>query len=323
MGTEKEFFRTPRTYLSEQAFLATLPWGRFYRHPHAIISPDDRLLVDMSSWWGERPEDHWIFDKLRISRAHTLPGRTFHLGGSSWFFHFLFDWLPSLDLLERAGLSLADFDHIIFEHHGQPFADAVLDHLSIPRGKIVDPRKYPHIRCESLTASSYPWNHGPWRAEYLKRAFSHYGAASPVSSRRIYISRRSARGRRVVNEDDLLPILERHGFAVIDMEQFTFGEQIAIFRQAEVIAGPAGAAFTLLSFCQPGTKVLSMMSDADRTGSALMTVWDTVCAFNGLDFYLLCVPVPNLHVSENTPFFSADLMPDVNMFGQMLSRMLD
>lgn len=322
LGTEKEFFRTPRAYRSEEAFLATLPWGRFYHHPHAIIAQDDRLLVDMSSWWGERPEDHWLFERLRLAPAHTLGGRTLHIGGGSWFFHFLFDSLPTLGLIERAGMKLAEFDHIILENHGQPFAEAVIDHLAIPRGKIVDPRAHPHLRCESLTAPSYPWNHAAWRSEFLRAAFAGYGAASPVPAKRIYISRKGAKMRRVANEEELAPILARHGFAMVEMEKFSFAEQIAIFRQAEIVVGPAGAAFTLLSFCKPGTKVLSMMSDEDTSGGALMKVWDMVCALNGLDFYLLCAPSPNLDVTADTPFFSADLKPDVALFEQILGAML-
>jgi capsular polysaccharide biosynthesis protein len=322
LGTEKEFFLTPRTYRSEEAFLATLPWGRSYHHPYAIIAADDRLLVDMSSWWGERPEDHWLFDRLRLAPAHTLRGRTLQIGGGSWFFHFLFDWLPTLGLVEQAGMRLADFDHIVLENPGQPFAETVIDHLAIPRAKIVDPRVHPHLRCESLTAPSYPWDQGVWRSEFLRSAFAGLDGASPVSSKRIFISRKGARMRRIVNEGDLAPILAREGFVMLEIEKFSFAEQIAIFRQAEIVAGPAGAAFTLLSFCKPGTKVLSMMSDADTSGGALMKVWDMVCKLNGLDFYLLCTPSPNLEVTADTPFFSADLKPDVALFEQIAAAML-
>ena len=195
-------------------------------------------------------------------------------------------------------------------------------HFAIPRGKIVDPRQHPYLLCESLTAASYPWNHGPWRSQYLQRAVANYGGKSPISSKRIYISRKSARMRRIVNEDELAPILVRHGFQSIEADQFSFAEQIAIFRRAEVLVGPAGAAFTLLCFCQPGTKVLSMMSDADQSEGALTKVWDTVCAFNELDFYLICADSPNLHVTATTAHSSADLKPDLTQFEQMLDAML-
>ena len=322
LGSEDPFFLTPRTYRSEATFLATLPWGRFYRYPQAFIAPDDRLLVDMSTVWGEHPEDHWLFDKMRLARPHTLRGKTLHLGSSSWFFHFLFDDLPTLDLVERAGMKLAEFDHILLENHGQPYANAVIDQLAIPRGKIVDPREHPHLLCESLTGPSFPANHSQWRSEFLRRAFENCRAESPVSSRRIFIMRKMARGRHLVNEEELMPILRRHGFVMLEMDKFPFAEQIAIFRQAEVIAGPAGAAFTLLNFCRPGTKVLSMMGETDRTGGALMKVWDMVSAFNGLEFYLLCSGSPNLHMNALTAHYSADLMPDVKLFEQMIESMV-
>ncbi len=321
-GTEKEHYRTGKTYRSEDAFIATLPWGRFYRQPHAIIGPDDRLMVDMSPWWGENPRDHWIFDRIRLAKARTLRGRTLSLGTSFWFFHFLFDHLPTLGLMERAGMRLADFDHLIFEFHGQPFASAALDYLGIPREKIVDPREHPHLLCESLTAPSHPCDWGAWRCEYLRRAFADWRVPRPVSSKRIYISRRNAPGRRAANEEELLPILERHGFAIVEMEKFSLPEQISIFREAEMIVAVGGAAFTLLSFSNPGTKVLSMFCDEDMTGGALMKMWDMMCAWNGIEFNLLCGPSPNLEVNIGAPCFVADLLVDVKLFEEMIGKMM-
>jgi hypothetical protein len=322
LGTDKEFFRTPLTYQSEEAFLATIPWGRFYRQPRAFIAPDDRLLVDMSPWWGENPRDHWIFDRMKLAKARTLRGRTLELGETSWFFHFLFDNLPTLDLLERAGRSIAEFDHIILESYGQPFVGTVIDHLRIPREKIVDPRQHPHLLCESLTAISHPGGYDRWRPAFLKRAFADLRATPPVSSRRIYISRKNAPGRRVANDGELEPILRRHGFAILEMEKLSFAEQVTAFRQAEVVAGPAGAAFTHLNFCQPGTRVLSMMCDEDTSAGALMKVWDTTCALNGLEFHLLCAPSPNLHVTVGSASFVADIQPDVKLFEQMIGALV-
>jgi len=322
VGTEKEYLLTSRTYRSEESFLATIPWGRFYRQPRAFIAPDDRLLVDMSPWWGGKWEDHWIFDRMKLSRARTLRGKTLELGSSFWFFHFLFDHLPTLGLLERAGMSLAEFDHIIFEDHGQPFAKAVLDHLGIRREKIVDPREHPHLLCESLTAASHPGEWGDWRSAWMKRAFADIETVPPTFSKRIYVSRKGAPGRRVLNEAELEPFLKHHGFAILEMEKLSFAEQISTFRQAEVIAGVGGAAFTLLNFCRPGTKVLSIMCDEDTSAGAVMKMWDTVAALNGIEFYRLCAPSPNLYATVGSASFVADLELDVKLFEQMIGALI-
>lgn len=321
-GTTKQLYLNGKTYRSEDAFIATIPWGRFYRQPQAIIGPDDRLLVDMSPWWGEKWEDHWIFDRIKLKKARTLRGKSLCLGSTAWFFHFLFDHLPILDMIERAGMRLPDFDHIILENHGQPFANVVLDHLGIPREKIVDPREHPHLLCESLTAASHPMDWGDWRPAYLRRAFADCCVKPPFSASRIYITRRNAPGRRVVNEHEILPLLERRGFEIIEVEKYTLPEQIAIFRQAEVIVAVGGAAFTLLSFSKPGTKVMSLFCDEDTTGGATMKMWDMICALNGIEFNMLCVPSPNLDVNIGAPCFVADMKPDVGAFEQMLDDVL-
>jgi capsular polysaccharide biosynthesis protein len=106
------------------------------------------------------------------------------------------------------------------------------------------------------------------------------------------------------------------------MEKLSFAEQISTFRQAEVIAGVGGAAFTLLNFCRPGTKVLSIMCDEDTSAGAVMKMWDTVAALNGIEFYRLCAPSPNLYATVGSASFVADLELDVKLFEQMIGALI-
>ena len=76
--------------------------------------------------------------------------------------------------------------------------------------------------------------------------------------RRIYISRAKAQRRKLLNEKDIWPILEKLGFELVFMEEMSFSAQIEAMQQAEIVVAPHGAAITNVLFCQPGTHVLEI-----------------------------------------------------------------
>jgi capsular polysaccharide biosynthesis protein len=79
-------------------------------------------------------------------------------------------------------------------------------------------------------------------------------------TRRLYITRRLAGRRHVLNEAELEPILADYGFEIIEAETLSFHDQVRLFSQAEAVAGPHGAGFTNLVFAPPGCRVLEMFA---------------------------------------------------------------
>lgn len=59
---------------------------------------------------------------------------------------------------------------------------------------------------------------------------------------RFYISRRRAKHRRVLNETALMELLAPFGFQMIFVEDYDFSQQVELFRNAEAIVSPHGAA---------------------------------------------------------------------------------
>jgi capsular polysaccharide biosynthesis protein len=59
---------------------------------------------------------------------------------------------------------------------------------------------------------------------------------------RLYLSRRGARHRRVLNEDELLRFLAAYGFREFMVGEMCFRDEVALFQRAEIILGPHGAA---------------------------------------------------------------------------------
>ncbi|MEW6643834.1 MAG: glycosyltransferase family 61 protein [Pseudomonadota bacterium] len=82
-----------------------------------------------------------------------------------------------------------------------------------------------------------------------------------ASGRRLYLQRRTSaygNARAVVNSFNVEEIMRRAGFDLIETGSMTIHEQIAAFRNAEVVVAPIGAAMTNLIFAPRGCRVLSL-----------------------------------------------------------------
>jgi hypothetical protein len=84
----------------------------------------------------------------------------------------------------------------------------------------------------------------------------------------LYLSRDDSKMRRVANEADLIPALERLGFRAISASNMSVLEQIETFRQARVVIGAHGAGLTNVLFCRPGTKLVEIFPEGGVHGSA-------------------------------------------------------
>ncbi|WP_338007703.1 glycosyltransferase family 61 protein [Natronoglomus mannanivorans] len=71
---------------------------------------------------------------------------------------------------------------------------------------------------------------------------------SPRKGARIYISRRNATKRQVVNEESVSNALQRLGFETYALEELSVEEQVELFSDAEVVVGPHGAGLANLVY---------------------------------------------------------------------------
>jgi hypothetical protein len=69
---------------------------------------------------------------------------------------------------------------------------------------------------------------------------------------RIYLSRQNQNHRRIKNQSELQKVLDYYGFKTIIPEELSFLEQVEIVRNAKILFGPQGSAFTLQIFMPPG-----------------------------------------------------------------------
>jgi capsular polysaccharide biosynthesis protein len=103
--------------------------------------------------------------------------------------------------------------------------------------------------------------------DYLRQRALARVAPAPRLPKKIYLSRRGYRSRTLINERELETEFRRAGFSHVRTETLGFLEQVRLFHNAEVIAGPGGAALSNLLFCSPGAKVLALTGERNKTYS--------------------------------------------------------
>jgi len=118
--------------------------------------------------------------------------------------------------------------------------------------------------------------------EFVRRLFLPEEPLPGTAHRRLYLSRRDASFRRVLNEDELMPLLREYGFEEVIMSSLTVAEQARLFSEAEVVMGPNGSAFANLIFAHPSCLAIEFSAPGWVVGYNWM-----LCANFGLPYTAL------------------------------------
>lgn len=80
-------------------------------------------------------------------------------------------------------------------------------------------------------------------------------------SKNIYISRKKAGHRKILNEPALEQFLSGKGFTKIFLEDLTFDQQVELLHNSAIVVGIHGAGLTNILFMQAGAHVINLISD--------------------------------------------------------------
>lgn len=110
---------------------------------------------------------------------------------------------------------------------------------------------------ERATPADGPFH--PEAIDFLRNRLLPQKAPASPFGKRLWISRKQqikTGQRRFINESEIAAIFLDCGFEVVHPEDHSFQEQIAIFANAEMIAGPGGAGLMNIVFAPPAAKIL-------------------------------------------------------------------
>ena len=89
-----------------------------------------------------------------------------------------------------------------------------------------------------------------WLRDRILSNITHIDSNNTFNSPNIFISRKKAKARRIVNEDELVEKLSGLDFVAYTLEDMSFADQVRLFSQAKIIVAPHGAGLANMIFSQ-------------------------------------------------------------------------
>jgi tetratricopeptide (TPR) repeat protein len=258
-------------------FVAIIPDGRYWLNKNqdqsAVITSDHKFLADLSPDFpvlspghpDKHPSKHAILSLDKLPPIQKIDGTVAVLAGllNDIYFHWMFDILPRIELLQQSGIDLTGIDKFLVSKH-LPYQKETLQALGIAETKILETENYPHIQATRLIVPSFPGTIA-WMSkkacDFLRSTFLDEKAiAASEKIDRLYISRNHSGNRRIINEDELIGLLTNFGFKSVTLESMSVTEQAALLANAKVIVSTHGSGLTNTVFCNLGTKVIEIFS---------------------------------------------------------------
>ena len=241
-------------------------------------------IIDGPSFQHRNPKnadvsENIVFQKGTPKLKKRLKGKTFSLltggGGNANYWHWLFDVLPRLKILEQK-INLSDIDFFLLPDLNEKFQLETLDLLNIPDKKRVSSKIFRHIQTDHAYAVDHPYvlqnnasdgilNLPMWILDFLREKFLGKKNENKFP-RKFYSDRSDSKSnhrhlRKILNEEEVKNFLKKRGFSILTLSDLSFIDQTKLFYNASEIVGLHGAGFANLVFCKPGTKILELKSD--------------------------------------------------------------
>jgi hypothetical protein len=251
----------PETTIPEK-YLARIPHARMVGDAGLVVLPDGTFASETTFGAQELVKQPAYFSPLP-RRSRKRRGSYFSLV-SLWahqpnYYHWIHDSILRCHLILP---HLPDDARFIVPPHPRPFQLDSLALLGISRPQLRPFRGHELWDLETLyfaPPTTSAGSNSPAASQWLRDlAWSAYGL-QPARTKRIYISRRRAAYRRIVNEAEVEAVLREWGFETYLFEDMTFQEQVSLMAQAEAVVSASGAALTNLLFAPPGAKVFVMV----------------------------------------------------------------
>lgn len=266
---------------------------------------------------------HQPRDKLTSRVDRFIPGVTASIYGNvamagGNYGHWMIDGLSRLFLIERY-YSLEEFDHFLVPPLRYDFHRESLLEFGIPEHKIIELPALECVQFEKLVATSAPRGFSSsttpgWMIDaYRERILARHPPTR--TDRRIYISRRDAGGRCLINEEHVIALLERHGFEAVELSRYGFLEKYRLFAEANVVVGMSGAGLTNLVFCPRGTTVIEF-----QPSSLVCYLYTAIATYLNFTYHYMMIDSESLMSNVNK--YYGDMELDIKSLEEKL-QLLD
>jgi hypothetical protein len=230
----------------------------------ALVTREGAIVDALSEDYRGRSGEYRSVTRLQRIPEVSRSGRCVSLltggGGFANYFHWLYDVLPRLHVLQQAEVLGADTTFLVPEIRHE-FQRETLTRLGLGLDDCVSITSPVSISAPEFVASTGLRNHGyvePWVLGFLRERFL---SGAPGRSKRIYVNRHDADLRTIINEPELESALASLDVQSVSLSRLRFADQVQLFASADLIVAPHGAGLANLAFCRPGTPIIEIVGD--------------------------------------------------------------
>lgn len=187
------------------------------------------------------------------------------------YYHWMMEYLPKLRLLELYQDQTGQEPTILIEPSPPDFVYDTLNCAGYNSNRYEEWNQQ-NTTVENLVVST----HRPHIFDYQNPLLSRYNPSlndfkwlrnrmrssvsdtnlNSSSPERIYISRQNAsRGRKIINYEEVIDVLQQYNFEPYRLENYTFHNQLKLFSEADIVMGPHGAGLLNAIFAENPTVI--------------------------------------------------------------------
>src|SRR5215468_9678688 len=255
----QEEFRIHRAALARAQTLVTIEKATIRDVIGFVELPDGQICYE-GNWWLPYLQGHPAYKRRLTLKRRRLNGNIYSLLclWVSEFYHWFHDVLPRL---EMALPYLPADTRFLINSNPKPWQLDSLVAFGIGPDRLEIQPDNIHTRVERLWFAT-PLGHstlgsGLVMRRVADRLLHHFigNDSEPNLHHRLYISRRNAANRRIVNESEISPVMDENGFQTVLCEDLSLAEQVRLFAKAKAIMGGHGAGLTNLIYSMPNSFV--------------------------------------------------------------------
>ena len=239
-------------------------------------------------------------------RRHKL-----HLQGDCYYLDMLFSGNYSHWFVDELPRLVSVLPHLppetkfIVSNPVQEFKVQSLEAMGVGKERLIPVKGHFETHCERLWFAT-PLGSCEWAStspsvfrqigEALLRA---YGGTSGPTPAKIFISRSSTAYKRLINEDQLLPLIKEFGFSVVQAEKLSLAQQVRTFSKAKVVLAAHGSGMTNMLFSPPPALLLELQ---DAKFAPRRWYWKVPAAILGHRYSTMIGPVARSRYEGDTDF---------------------
>lgn len=272
-----ENFRKEDYYLFSKELEKMIPGSRVNLFENALLLQD--TIWDWKTLQIRDDLTHplplgWKAKLKRLAKMWSI-GTTIEgaIWTSDYWAHNYFHWITeSLTRLVCLREHFKDYVVILPEELKKyPYIDYTLKILGYNFNYLDPDKKLKARNLVSFQRTAPSFNYHPIAINLLREKFRQ-NLGDPPATKKIYISRAKASKRRIVNEDELFPFLEKENFEIHHFEDYSVEKQIKVMIEASHLVGIHGAGLTNMLYMRPGSKVFEFRFRGDTTNNCFFSL---------------------------------------------------